>query len=319
MGKTMGTTDERRTIEAHRKAHRHPLHRFRKRTTLRHHIIAKRRERHVSARLQAGSAAATQPPGDATVVTPPTTAPSLNTIGIPEPIVGVQPLKREHTLAEDLHDWVLGGQDGLVNVLGSILGVAIVTQDRTIIIVAGLAALFAESISMAAVAYTSVRASQAYYHSQRDRMLRAIRENPVLQRELLIDAYEHKGLTRTDASRIVSDLIRDEEVWLETLMQEHLRLYAPEESAPLRSSAIVGFASLAGSLVPLLPFFFLTGIRAISTTVVLSAIVLFGLGAAGAKLTIGDWKARGVEMAGIGMTAAVISFCIGFIAKMIVG
>src|SRR4051794_12144431 len=82
--------------------------------------------------------------------------PSLPDISAaPSPLLGGKPLEKSHSLAEDLHDWILGGQDGLVNVLGSILGVAIVTSNKYIIIVAGLASICAESISMAAVAYTS--------------------------------------------------------------------------------------------------------------------------------------------------------------------
>jgi len=50
-----------------------------------------------------------------------------------------------------LSDMILGGQDGLVNVLGVILGVAAASGNMRIIIAGGLAATFAESISMAAV------------------------------------------------------------------------------------------------------------------------------------------------------------------------
>src|SRR3990167_5460969 len=54
-----------------------------------------------------------------------------------------------------LRDIILGGQDGLVNVLGVTLGVAAASGDTRIVLAAGLAATFAESFSMAAVAYTS--------------------------------------------------------------------------------------------------------------------------------------------------------------------
>jgi vacuolar iron transporter family protein len=220
--------------------------------------------------------------------------------------------EHEHSLAEDLHDWVLGGQDGLVNVLGSILGVAIVTSNKSIILVAGLAAVAAECISMAAVAYTSVKASYSYYQSQREEQRRAIEENPVLQREILIDIYERKGLSRADAQRIVTELTKDKQIWLESMMEEHLRMYAPEKTGPLHSAFVVGFSSIIGSFIPIIPFFFMAGVGAIVTSCVTSVIALFILGAASAKLTIGDWRKRGLEMAIIGGTAAAVSFAIGF-------
>jgi len=68
-----------------------------------------------------------------------------------------------HLKSFNLPEIILGGQDGLVNVLGVILGVAAATVSSKIVIVAGLAATFAESISMAAVAYTSKLAEADYY------------------------------------------------------------------------------------------------------------------------------------------------------------
>src|SRR3972149_3850722 len=69
----------------------------------------------------------------------------------------------QHARPGLLSDFILGGQDGLVNVLGVILGVAIASQDIRIILAAGLAATFAESISMGAVAYTSTLARRDHY------------------------------------------------------------------------------------------------------------------------------------------------------------
>src|SRR3989338_5827628 len=59
-----------------------------------------------------------------------------------------------HKTNFNLPEIILGGQDGLVNVLGVILGVAAASSSTQLVIVAGLAAAFAESISMGAVAYT---------------------------------------------------------------------------------------------------------------------------------------------------------------------
>jgi len=64
-----------------------------------------------------------------------------------------------------MRDVILGGQDGLVNVLGVVLGVAAATQETRIVLAAGLAAAFAESFSMAAVAYTSTVAERDYLQS----------------------------------------------------------------------------------------------------------------------------------------------------------
>jgi VIT1/CCC1 family predicted Fe2+/Mn2+ transporter len=64
-------------------------------------------------------------------------------------------LSEQHARRTLLSDLILGSQDGLVNVLGIILGLSAATQNVRMIFVATLAALGAESISMGAVAYTS--------------------------------------------------------------------------------------------------------------------------------------------------------------------
>src|SRR5512137_1022737 len=86
-----------------------------------------------------------------------------------------------HRRASALADIILGGQDGLVNVLGVILGVAAATSDPRIVLVAGLAATFAESVSMGAVAYTSTLADADYYEAERAREFRHINEVPHLE------------------------------------------------------------------------------------------------------------------------------------------
>src|SRR5256886_6036805 len=77
-----------------------------------------------------------------------------------------------------LSDFILGSQDGIVNVLGIILGLSAATRDVRIILVATLAALGAESIAMGAVAYTSTRARRRLYLSQVVQERRATKEGP---------------------------------------------------------------------------------------------------------------------------------------------
>src|SRR4051812_41055375 len=81
-----------------------------------------------------------------------------------------------------LRDVILGGQDGLVNILGIILGVIAGGGSRTVLISAGFAAAITESISMGAVGYTSSVAERDYYEAQRDRELREIETKPEEER-----------------------------------------------------------------------------------------------------------------------------------------
>jgi predicted membrane protein (TIGR00267 family) len=81
-----------------------------------------------------------------------------------------------------LKDLILGGQDGLVNVLGIALGVGTATNDVKIILIAGLSGAIAEAFSMGAVAYTSSKTFEEYLKGSKGGKLKAL--NKVLSHPL---------------------------------------------------------------------------------------------------------------------------------------
>ena len=72
---------------------------------------------------------------------------------------------QNHTKKVNFREFILGRQDGLVNVLGLVLGVASATLNTNIVLISGTVATVAESVSMAAVAYTSSKAAKDYNNS----------------------------------------------------------------------------------------------------------------------------------------------------------
>ena len=143
-----------------------------------------------------------------------------------------------------LSEVILGGQDGLVNVLGVILGVAAASQDTRIVLAAGLAATFAESISMAAVAYTSKVAERDFYFSELEREKREIKEVPELEVEEIREIYRRKGFEGKLLEEIVQVITSDEKVWLETMMRDELQLNPVEEKRPFIAAFVVGVSAI---------------------------------------------------------------------------
>ena len=156
-----------------------------------------------------------------------------------------------------LRDMILGGQDGLVNVLGIILGVAVATTDVRIVIIAGLVATFAESVSMAAVAYTSTKAEHDFYRREYEREIEEIEQIPEAERREIHDIYYQKGFRGKMLDGIVKKITSNKKIWADTMMSEELHLHNNEQETPLRSAAVVGFAAFVGSLIPLMAFFFI--------------------------------------------------------------
>ena len=211
----------------------------------------------------------------------------------------------------ELKDIILGLQDGIVNVLGLVLGVAAAVNDTRIVIISGLAAMFAESISMAAVAYTSTKAAKEFYNSQLERERKLIEKYPEFEKNDVRQIFLKKGFRGNLLDSVVRKITSSKKLWLDTMMADELRLFPEEYSKPLKASFIVGIASLIGSLIPLFPFFLLNVPLGIITSLILSVLILFVVGAIKAKLTIGSWKRSGFEMAIIGTTAAVAGYIIG--------
>ncbi|MFA6907862.1 MAG: VIT1/CCC1 transporter family protein [Candidatus Micrarchaeia archaeon] len=210
-----------------------------------------------------------------------------------------------------LSDVILGGQDGLVNVLGIVLGVASATNDRFIVLVAGLVATFAESVSMAAVAYASVRADEDHYNRELKNERWEMEHLPEVEREEIRLIYMKKGYRGKKLDQMVDNTCSNGEMWLHMMMTDELGLTPPEASAPLRAATIVGVSALVGSLIPLVPFAFLPVADSLLPSLILSTLVLFGVGVYKAKITVGNWFKSGIEMAAVGMIAALVGYFVG--------
>ncbi len=216
-----------------------------------------------------------------------------------------------HRPQSSLSDVILGGQDGLVNVLGVILGVAAATSEVRIVLAAGVAAALAESVSMAAVALTSRRAEQAQYQAEIARERRHLERVPELEAEEVRAIYRNKGFDGELLEKIVATITANKEVWLAVMVAEELRLQPPERVRPLRAAMIVGLAALLGSALPLVPFVIFSVHNAMIAAVVLTAIALFAAGAYKSAVTVGHWLVGGLEMTGIGLAAAAIGWLVG--------
>ena len=211
----------------------------------------------------------------------------------------------------NIRDFILGFQDGIVNTLGLVLGVASAVQSSNIVLISGLVTTFAESVSMAAVAYTSTKAAREFYDSQLEREKREIKEIPHMEVQEIKDIYYKKGFRGKQLTFIVKKITSNKKLWLETMMAEELKLFPDDYENPVKSAFVVGISAVIGSLIPVLPFFFLDVKSGMVAALLFSIITLFTIGAVKAKVTIGNWKKSGIEMAVVGTLAALVGYLVG--------
>jgi len=221
-----------------------------------------------------------------------------------------------HNQASGLSDIILGGQDGLVNVLGVILGVAAATSDPRIVLVAGLAATFAESVSMGAVAYTSTLADADFYEAERNREFRHITKVPHLETKEVREIYAKKGFEGELLDHIVETITANEDAWVAVMMNEEHQLSPTDRRQAIKSALVVGFSAIVGSLIPLAPFALLPVGQSMWVAVIITALVLFGVGAYKARSTVGNPGKSGLEMALIGTLSALVGYVVGALFKL---
>lgn len=221
---------------------------------------------------------------------------------------------------EFLSDVILGGQDGLVNTLGVILGLAAASSDFRIVVAGSLAGAIAEAVSMGAVGYTSKMAERDYYMSELAREDYEIENMPQEEIQEIREIYEKKGFKGDLLEEVVKVLTSNKKVWLHTMMREELGLTPVQDGRPLKAAIVIGLASFVGAAIPLIPFlvFYLAKWRfdgamttAVGVALGVSALILFIVGAIKSKLTVGKWYKSGTQMLVIGILSALIGYLIG--------
>jgi len=216
-----------------------------------------------------------------------------------------------HRQSNWLRDVILGGQDGLVNILGIILGVIAGGGSDTVLLAAGFAAAITESISMGAVGYTSSISERDYYQAEKAREAKEIATMPEAERQEIRDIYASKGFRGEILESVVDTITANRDIWLATMMDEELHLQAVQTRDILRAAVVITIATLVGHLIPLLPFVVLPRTLALVVAIVVSGLALFGVGVYSALTLVGDWRTSGLKMVVIGLGAAAIGFFVG--------
>jgi VIT1/CCC1 family predicted Fe2+/Mn2+ transporter len=226
-------------------------------------------------------------------------------------------MPEQHKQPGVISDFILGSQDGIVNVLGVILGVAIASNDFRIILAGGLAATFAESISMGAVAYTSTLARRDHYLAELEREKREMKNLPQAEQEEIRQILKRWGFMGKEMEEMKDHIVAKPKAMLEIMMSYELNLSPVAEGQAAKSALLVGIAAIIGSVIPLVPFIFLQNDipMGIVVAIIVSAIILFFIGWYKSVMTVGRPYRSGLQMAIIGTLSALAGFAIALLVS----
>jgi VIT1/CCC1 family predicted Fe2+/Mn2+ transporter len=220
--------------------------------------------------------------------------------------------RHRSTGGNSLRAAVLGANDGMVSNLSLVMGVAGATLGGKEVLVAGVAGLLAGAISMALGEWLSVQSSRELYHYQITTEKEEIEQSPEEEIQELALIYQSRGIAEKEAQRMADQLLANKDAALDTLAREELGIDPQELGGSAWVAAITSFLLFTlGAIIPLFPFFFLTGMTAVFVSIAVSAVGLFVLGAVITLFTGRSVWFSGMRMVLFGLLAAAVTFGIG--------
>jgi VIT1/CCC1 family predicted Fe2+/Mn2+ transporter len=212
---------------------------------------------------------------------------------------------------------VLGANDGIVSTASLVVGVAGATTDKTQILIAGLAGLFAGAMSMASGEYVSVSSQRDAERALLAKERQELRDMPEEELEELKEIYEEKGLDAGTAQEVAEQLTKHDA--LAAHAEAELGI-DPDELTNPWGAAIASFVSFTiGALLPLAAIILSSTSLRVPVTVVAAILTLALTGFLSAKLS-GAGKQRAIvrNVAG-GLIAMGVTYAIGSLVGQSIG
>src|SRR5438128_8835682 len=209
-------------------------------------------------------------------------------------------------------DAIYGVNDGLGAVFGIVSGVAGATNNQQhYILISGLAGMLASSLSMAAGAYLAVKSEAEVYEAEIAREKEEVEENPEEEIEEMTLFYQLQRFSPEEAQRMAERLGENPEQLVQAMAQSELGLSEHRFPNPWKSSASAAISTAIGAFIPIIPFFFMSGIAAVVWAFAISIVAHFAVGAVKSLITLRSWWASGLEMTIVGVIEAAVTYGLG--------
>jgi vacuolar iron transporter family protein len=210
---------------------------------------------------------------------------------------------------------IYGANDGLAAVFGIVAGVSGATGGSHFVLTAGLAGAVASALSMATGAFLAERSEMEVAAANLARERREIEEHPDEEREELSLFYQLKGLSKEDSDLLAEKLSHNPEAMLALLAQEELGGIDVDRK-PGQAALAAGISTGVGAIIPVIPFFWLTGTPGVVAAATVSLAAHFLVGAAKSLVTLRTWWAAGLEMTLAGVIVGAITYVCGLLFQI---
>jgi VIT1/CCC1 family predicted Fe2+/Mn2+ transporter/rubrerythrin len=209
-----------------------------------------------------------------------------------------------------LRSIVYGFNDGLTANFGLVAGVLGADVAPHVVIISGSAGAIADALSMGSSGYLAAKSEAEVQAHQIEMERHEMRLMPDLEEDELALIYEAKGLTKERARETAKAMMKDPARALETQVREELNIH-PAELAPLKDGLVTGTATAVGAFIPIAPFLVLSHDAAMWTSLAISMLAHFAIGAARSLFTGRSIWASGRDMFLVGFGVAAVGYAIG--------
>lgn len=217
---------------------------------------------------------------------------------------------------------IYGGIDGIVTTFAVVAGFAgaALSNDTTtqlsfvIVLLFGLANLFADAASMGLGNFLSVRSEKDLYTVARDKERDGLRARPDVERTETMRILEEKGFSVEDADVIAGIYRHNEDYWLDFMMHHKNEFSDPRGENEVFTGLATFFSFMVFGAIPLLPFIFHgdgSAAEAFTYSCIGTFIALVMLGLLKWKVIGDKLKSSLIEVVTVGGTAAVLAYLVG--------
>jgi VIT1/CCC1 family predicted Fe2+/Mn2+ transporter len=228
--------------------------------------------------------------------------------------------RRKAGLLGEVREAVFGAQDGLVSTLAVVSTVAGASDDRYVVLVAGIATALGGIFSMAAGEYIGSKSQREIFDTQIIDEREEVHERPGEAEAEVAYMFEEDGLPHDQAREVARMMAEHPDVLLKTMVEKELGLTVEEGGgSPLQGALVMGAAFGLGSIPPIVPHLFAADAAAVVLSVAATLSVLFAIGVIKSRWTHRSWWSSGLEILVIGAIAGVAGYFFGSVLPVLLG
>lgn len=197
-------------------------------------------------------------------------------------------MHHEHHLksSDTIRDIVIGMSDGLTVPFALAAGLSGAVNSSSIVVTAGLAEIVAGSIAMGLGGFLAGKTEVDHYRSELKREYEEIERIPEQEKKEVMEIFAAFGVSEPLQIQIADEIAKDKDKWVDLMMRYELGLEEPHASAATRSAITIGLSYVAGGIIPLSPYFFISNSQmALTYSCLIAIFCLFIFGYFKSKVT----------------------------------